>query len=274
MQFVDEAALRRNGDEPTNRMFDIWHSECLVYINNDMDVMMADRRQNPRLRDEPGEINSVSPYEIDNKLYLVLWFDSVDPIKPLLVTHELGHWVLALRGYRFLVDPARSYGPVVVNLNSLVQHPPLFALQRSIGHEPKEMIDLKAQNDNDYLNKYKERSSQYWIPDALNIADDLINCSEKCRLRLQNTLKKRFPNTNRLIRTIMGSLSNIDDLHSPDKNFKSMNKVARVMRLEKWTEDEQLSRIIAHFNKQKEGQSDYRTTVSPTPPSMPSPRDP
>ncbi|BAS31233.1 hypothetical protein [Dehalococcoides mccartyi] len=250
MQYFDEAIIRKKSDQPTGKMFDMWHQECLLHIKNDMDVIMADRRQNPQLRDEPGEINSASPFEIGNKLYLVLWFDSVDPIKPLLVSHELGHYVLALRGNKFLVDPGRTYGEIVINLNSLVQHPPLFALQRSIGHEPQEMIDLKAQNDYDYLNQNKERKTQFWIPDALNIADDLINCSEKYRLRLNNTLKKRFPNTNHLIRSIMDSL-NIDDLFFPDKNLKSLHKLAKVLKLERWTEDEQISRIVAHFNKQK-----------------------
>ncbi len=248
VQLVDEAALRENGDGPANKMFDIWHQECLNHIKHDIKIVMADRRQNPQLRDDTGEINSASPAVFDNKLYLVLWLDSVYPIKPIIVTHELGHWVLALRGYKMLVDPGRKYGDVVVNLNSLAHHPPLFVLQRSIGHEPQEMIDLKAQNDIDYLNKYKERNSQYWIPDSLNIADDLNNCSEKYRLRLHNTLKKRFPNTNRLIRTIMVTIKT-NDLHSPEKNLKFLYKLTKELKLDNWSEDDQISKMIAHFDK-------------------------
>lgn len=248
LQIFDEAVLREYGDEPTNRMFDIWHQECLIYIKNDIDVIMADRRQNPQLCNIPGEINSASPAVFDNKLYLVLWFDSVYPLQPLLVTHELGHWILVLRGYKSLVDPARTYGDIVVNLNSLAQHPPLFTLQRSLGHEPQDMIDLKAKNDIDYLNEQKEHNKQYWISDALLIADDLINCSENYRVRLNNILKKRFPNTNRFVRTIMNTL-NIDDLHSAKKNLKFCYKLTKELKLDKWTELDQISKIVAHFNR-------------------------
>jgi len=248
VQVLDEAVLREHLDEPTNRIFNIWHQECLNYIKNDIDVRVADRRQNPQLRDIPGEINSAAPAVFDNKMYLVLWFDSVYPLKPLLVTHELGHWILVLRGYKMLVDPARTYGDIVINLNSMAHHPPLFTLQRSLGHEPQDMIDLKTKNDIVYFNKEKERNSQRWISDALNIADDLINCSENYRLRLNNTMKKRLPNTNCFVRTIMNML-NISDLHSPEKNLKFCYKLLKELKLDKWTELDQISDIIAHFKK-------------------------
>jgi hypothetical protein len=144
VQYFDEAVLRDYGDEPTNRMFDVWHQECLNYIKNDIGVIMADRRQNAQLRDIPGELNSATAAVFDDKLYLVLWFDSVYPLQPLLVTHELGHWILVLRGYKMLVDPARTYGDIVINLISMAHHPPLFTLQRSLGHEPQDMIEIKA----------------------------------------------------------------------------------------------------------------------------------
>lgn len=248
MQMFDEAVLREYGDEPTNRMFDIWHQECLNYIKNDIEIIMADRRQNPQMRDIPGEINSASPAVFDNKLYLVLWFDSVYPLQSLLVTHELGHWILVLRGYKMLVDPARTYGDIVINFNSMAHHPPLFTLQRSLGHEPQDMIDLKTKNDIVHFNEEKERNSQRWISDALNIADDLINCSENYRRRLNNTMKKRLPNTSRFVRTIMNTL-NISDLHSPEKNFKVCYKLTKELKLDKWTELDQLSDIVTYFNK-------------------------
>ena len=248
MQYFDEAVLRDYGDDPTNKMFDIWHQECLNCVKNDIDVIMADRRQNQQLRDIPGEISTASPAIFSGKLYLVLWFDSVYPLQPLLVTHELGHWVLALRGYKFLVDPARTYGDIVINLNSMAHHPPLFTLQRSLGHEPQDMIDLKTKNDIDYFNREKEQDFQRWVSDALNIVDDLINCSENYRLRLNNTLKKRLPNTNQFVRTIMSKL-NISDLHSPEKNLKFCYTLTKELKLGKWTVDDQVSRMAAHFDK-------------------------
>ena len=247
MQYFNETVLRDYGDEPTNQMLDLWHQECLNYFNNDIEVIMADRRHNPRLRDIPGTINSASPHVFDNKMHLTLWLESVYPLEPILVTHELGHWILVLRGYKTLVDPGRTFGDIVVNLNSLAHHPPLFTVQRSLGHEPQDMIDHETKNDIDYYNEQKERDSQRWISDALYITDHLTNCSENYRLRLNNVLKKRLPNTSRFVRVIMDML-NTSDLHSPEKNLKFCYKLIKELKLDNWTEYDQLSNMVAHFN--------------------------
>ena len=57
MEYFPEDVLRDYGDEPTNLMLDLWHKECVKYFNNDIEVIMADRRHNPQLRDIPGIIN-------------------------------------------------------------------------------------------------------------------------------------------------------------------------------------------------------------------------
>ena len=61
MEYFPEDVLRDYGDEPTNLMLDLWHKECLEHIKNDIEVVMADRRHNPQLRDIPGTVNSASP---------------------------------------------------------------------------------------------------------------------------------------------------------------------------------------------------------------------
>ncbi len=100
MEYFPEDVLRDYGDEPTNLMLDLWHKECLKQFKNDIEVIMVDRRHNPQLRDIPGTVNSASPCVFDNKMHLALWLESVYPLEPVLVTHELGHWILALRGFK------------------------------------------------------------------------------------------------------------------------------------------------------------------------------
>ncbi len=248
MEYFSEDVLRDYGDESTNLMLDLWHKECVKYFNNDIEVIMADRRHNPQLRDIPGIINSASPHVFDAKMHLTLWLESVYPLEPILVTHELGHWILVLRGYKMLVDPGRTFGDIVVNLNSLEHHPPLFTLQRSLGHEPQDMIDHETKKDIDYYNERKERDSQRWISDALYITDHLTNCSDNYRLRLNNVLRKRLPNTNRFVRIITDIL-NTSDLHSAEQNLKFCYKLTKELKLGKWTEFDQLLDIAAHFSK-------------------------
>lgn len=248
MQYIDETVLRDYGDAPTNQMFDLWHQECLKYFKNDVGVITVDRRYNRQLRDMDGTINTASPGVIDEKIRLILWLEDVHPFDPIIVTHELGHWILLFQGYKTIIDPNNISSEIVISLNSLAQHPQLFALQRSLGHEPQGMIDSQTENDTNFYNEFKERDPQRWISDALYITDHLISCSENYRLKLNNVLKKRMPNVNRLVRSVT-ELLETSDLHSPENNTKFCDKLLKKLKLENWVEYDQLANIQKHFDK-------------------------
>ena len=224
MQYFDETVLRDHKDEPTNQMLDLWHQECLKYFKNDVDVIMVDRRYNRQLRDMDGTVNTASPGVIDEKIRLILWLEDVHPFDPIIVTHELG------QGYKTIIDPNNISSEIVISLNSLAQHPPLFTLQRSLGHEPQDMIDRQTENDTNFYNEFKERDPQRWISDALYITDHLISCSENYRLKLNNVLKKRMPNVNRIVRSVT-ELLETSDLRSPENNYKFCNKLLKKLKL-------------------------------------------
>ena len=248
MQYFNETVLRAYGDEPTNMMLDLWHQECLNYFNNDVEIIMVDRRYNPQLREMDGTINTASPAVIENKIRLVLWLEDVRPFDPIIVTHEIGHWILCLRGYKTFVDSNNISSENVISLNSLIQHPSLFALQRSLGHEPQDMIDSQTENDTNFYNEFKERDSRRWISDALYITDHLISCSEAYRHKLNNVLKKRLPNVNRIVRRVI-ALINRSDLNSPENNIKFFYKLIKELQFQNWIQYDQLSNIKINLDK-------------------------
>lgn len=248
MQYFDESVMRDYGDEVILRFLDLWHQECLRYFKHDVEVIMIDRRENPQLRIMDGTVNTASPSVIDEKIRLILWLEDVHPFDPLTVTHELGHWILLFQGYKTIIDPNNISSEIVISLNSLAHHPPLFALQRSLGHEPQDMIDSQTENDTNFYNEFKERDPQRWISDALYITDHLISCSENYRLKLNNVLRKRMPNVNRIVHSVT-ELLETSDLHSPENNFKFYNKLLKKLKLENWTEYDQLANIQKHLDK-------------------------
>ena len=144
MKFYPESDLRNEADIPTAIMLDLWHEECCKRLKSDVPVQIADRKENPRFKDFDSPFSTATPQELENKLCLVLWLESIEPLEHLLITHELGHFVLALQGFKFLIDSHSPSGEIGGMLNSFAQHPPLFALQRSLGHEPQKMIDDKV----------------------------------------------------------------------------------------------------------------------------------
>ncbi|MFC1899559.1 hypothetical protein ACFLXP_04430 [Chloroflexota bacterium] len=250
MQYFNESVIRDYGDEVTHRFLDLWHQECLSYLKHDVEVIMIDRFENPQLRKMDGTINTASPGAvIDEKIRLILWLEDINkhPPDPLILTHEVGHWILLLRGYRSVVDPNHISSENVISLNSLAHHPPLFALQRSLGHEPQEMIDSQTENDTNFYNEYKERDSQRWISDALYITDHLISCSENYRHKLNNVLRKRMPNVNRIVRSVV-ELIKISDLHSPESNEKLCYKLIKELKFQNWIEYDQLLPFQKHLD--------------------------
>jgi len=78
------------------------------------------------------------------------------------------------------------------------------------------MIDIQTQIDTNFYKEHKERDPQRWISDSLYICDHLISCSDNYRHKLINVIKKRMPNVNRLVRSII-ELIEKGDLHSPKK---------------------------------------------------------
>jgi len=247
-EYFPEDVLRDYGDEGTHRFLDLWHQECLRYFKHDVDVVFVDRRYNPQLRDMDGTINTAFPGVVDEKTRLILWLEDVHPFEPIIVTHELGHWILLFQGYKTIIDLNNISSEIVMSLNSLAQHPPLFALQRSLGHEPQHMIDIQTEYDTNFYNELKDRDPQRWISDALYITDHLISCSDNYRLKLNNVLRKRMPNVNRIVRSVT-ELLETSDLLSPENNYKFCIKLLKRLKLDNCIEYDQLANMEAHFIK-------------------------
>jgi hypothetical protein len=64
-----------------------------------------------------GLFGTAIPYMVENKLCLVIWLDVLEPLDQLLLTHELGHFVLSLQGYKLLIDNNLPSGVIGGNLN-------------------------------------------------------------------------------------------------------------------------------------------------------------
>ena len=113
----------------------------------------------------------------------------------------------------------KPHGNIEILLNSFAHHPPLYALQRSLGHEPQTEIDSRALNDIALFSQEKEiRDAQSWVGNALLIADDLVNCSDKYQRRLKSIVKKKHHNTARLLNRILKLVPHYNPIH-PNKDF-------------------------------------------------------
>jgi hypothetical protein len=187
MEYISEIDLNKRVDHATQEMLKSWHDYCLDRIGNNLQVVVADRRLNAALVNQPG-FNTAFPYKIDEDLCLVLWLDSVQTLDSILITHELGHWLLKLQGFKAFTNTHNPYGEIVTSLNSLAQHPALYKLQRSFGHDPQAMIDSKTNQDTSSFSNEPEGRSELWAMDSLLAADDILNSSEVFRQPIEPLL--------------------------------------------------------------------------------------
>jgi hypothetical protein len=149
MNLYRENWLRKQADTPTIKMLDLWHSLCCKKIDTSIEVMVGNRREYPfhGISTAQGELNTAIPQTYQGKVILALLLDSIKKLNMLVATHELGHWVLKLQGLKSLVNYDERNGRTEILLSSLASHSALYALQRSLGHEPQKEIDKRASYD-------------------------------------------------------------------------------------------------------------------------------
>ncbi len=245
MKIYNESAIRKQADTPTIQMLDLWHSLCEERINYSIEVMVADRKEHHQLGSFKGELYTSYPHIIEGKLRLVLWLDSLDNVNPIIITHELGHRVLDLQGYKGLLDTINRHSDTEIMLNSLSDHPPLYVLQRSLGHEPQSEIDSRTQHNIDVYSRDKEKGKQNWMRNALLLADDLTNCSEQYRKKLRSIVKARHPNTSKLLRKVLTIMQSYNLLKC-DSNLRFRQRTITDLHLgSNWKEADNISQYIS-----------------------------
>ncbi len=74
----------------------------------------------------------------------------------------------------------------------------------------------------------------------------IISCSDKYRLKLNNVLRKRMPNVNRVVRNTI-ELIERSDLYSPENNEKFCLKLIKELEFENWVKYDQLAPFKKHL---------------------------
>ena len=246
MRLYRETTLREQADEPIVAMLELWRSLSEQKIGAPIEVMIGNRREHRQLSSFSGELNTAFPVIVKGKVVLSLWLDSLSDVNPILVSHEIGHWVLKLQDFRGLIYQPQLHSDVEIYLNSLAHHPPLYALQRSLGHDPQLEIDSRSLHDIEVFSKEKEiKKRLFWIKNALLLADDLMNCSEAYHAQLEKIINKKHSNTSRLLKKILALISHYN-LLKPDQNLKFSRRVIQDLRLGSgWHEIDEVKTLIS-----------------------------
>lgn len=231
MKPLPETYIRKMADEPTIKILDLWNKLSGEILGYPIEIMIGDRKDNSELKHIPGEINSAYPGVFEGKVVLPIWLENIKSFDPLLITHEIGHWVLMIKGFKGLVNKYNRQTGIDINMNSLAQHPPLYKLQRDFGHDPQKMIDTRAKSNLNNLTKGPEiMLGDRWAEFALLFADDVLNCSEEIKNDLIEILKEDFPVTFSFLEKILNLISK-HDLNDPKSNLMFLKNLVNTIYL-------------------------------------------
>ena len=213
-------------------MIDLWHSVCNSILGRPLEIVVDNRRNHPEFRSSQQEVNTSRPVGYKGKVVLGVWLESFPKLKLLMVTHEIGHSVLKLRGFRGMLRRPRNQD-LEGALNSVASHPPLYDLQRSLGHDPQEEVDSRCDHN---IRLYSLPGAADKEVSALYLADDLLNCSYRKRPQLKWTLRRKHPDVLRLVERIV-SIASDYDLSDSEQNVELRRRLIKEMKLDgAWNE--------------------------------------
>jgi len=231
LKLIEEVNIRKIADSPTLAMLDLWKKLAMEKFGKAPEVIIGDRKEHPQLKSFAGSINLSYPHKVKGNVYLALWLDSIAPPDLLMVTHELGHWVLKLQKFRGLLSYPKKNNNIEIMLNSLAHHVPLYNLQKKCGHEPQTEINSRALHNLDLFSKDEEPyDSNTCKISALILADDMINCTSSIADQMIILFSKKHPKTYKIMETILETKSYYD-LQIPEKSLKFQRMVIKKVAL-------------------------------------------
>lgn len=245
MKLFYEKALLDLGDKPLANILGLWHELCQEKIGADFEVMVGNRREHHQLADYRGESNVATPHIIKNQLKLIVWVDNTRDVKSLLLTHEIGHWILKLQGFRGMVNKPSPHSDIEIILNSLLHHPGVYAIQRQHGQDPqKSIVDRLKHNLKLFREGEEGKTKEDRIQRALIIVDDYMHCSTTLRAEVDRVLREKHKLTKKLLAKLM-KIINKYELTSPKDTEKCGLEILKCLGLnmQTWGHIDEISKL-------------------------------
>lgn len=179
-------------------MLVLWHQLCQDVLGGDLEVGIANRHDYGPTKHFHGELNLQVPMVVSGTPMMVLLFEATSSVEDILLTHELGHAVLKLQGFKSIRKTGQPHIDEEIFFNSMCQNPALYVLQRSIGHDPQHQTDARAKHT---LHNLKPapytllgtppgRFGALSAKNVLLVLDDVLNCSPEIAEALLAKLDK------------------------------------------------------------------------------------
>lgn len=214
-------------------MIDYWKDTSKKAFGIGVDIILMNTRDHLKFKSHGyGELNTAIPI-VNNKykkVYLAVLVEDIDKTASIIISHEIGHWILKIQGYQGIDARKKENSDLSSLLNSLAHHPPLYKLQVSLGYNIQSEVDDRTKHNIELFAKDSEKSdNRCRLVNALYLGDDLMSCSANLKDELENVLTEKHPKTLDLINQIMET-KNFYDIYNPNKNSKFIRMVVKKLK--------------------------------------------
>lgn len=247
MKLLKESALIKKGDKGTLKMLDLWHELSIQHFDYFIEVVIGDRNQNRNFMDYKGDFNTAYPVKIENIVSLILWLEEPEKLDEIIITHEVGHFVLKLQGFSSMIRRGNMNSDEEIMLNSLCHHSALYQLQRTMGLQPQPEIDSRAAHNIHIVRKNSQTLSDSDFWKILLLVDGIHHASPYISKHILKSAKRFQPSSYIKIRAVTDILNKYNLLKAEEVLSCSQNIVEKLKMGSNWESMQDIEELRSAF---------------------------
>jgi len=248
MAFISEDSIRKKADEATIKFLDLWEELSNSVLGTSLPVCIKDLKKNPLYKHITYEFSTAIPDPVEKPVSLAIWTSHYPHLSNVLITHEIGHWILVLKGFKTIRE-GRLDRVKNAFIRSMIDHPVIYSLQRKYGHDPLEWVDKRAIDSIHYVQKQAVSWPHSINLMALYLADDVFNCSKRVSKRILRLSRRYHPKLHEKIVTITNCMNKFD-LNNPEENLQCRYEIVSELGLKgKWVIKDDLTDLLNRIKK-------------------------
>lgn len=244
MKIILEDSIRKQGDETTIEFLELWKELSISTLNKHLPVCIRDLKDHPHYKHIDTEFHSTNPYPENKPVSLAIWSSHYPNLDDVLITHEIGHGILVLQGFKTILE--RSLG---ININGLIRqlgdHPVIHSIQKQYGHNPQILRDPRARKSINFVRKKPIPWPESETLMAMYLADDVYSCSKTISKRILKLSSRYHPTLHDKIERIIQCM-NKHDLMDIEENLQCRFEIISELNISgKWVIQDDLQDLLA-----------------------------
>lgn len=231
-------------------ILDLWDDLCQLLFDYRIGVISIGKKDVESYDSLQDEFNTAFLTIHDERVILTVVLNDLSKPKPAVLSHEVGHWILKLKGYKGVRKEEDPHGLIVAHINNLFTHRPVWKLVKEMGIDPnQEIFSAGAGMIDSLLIRSEPSDYQQQVELALWFYDNLLNCEPEQKKALESILKVKYPKVNKIVEKLRKILDKYDT-NNPSGSENVVKEIPQALSLEgTWMVPDEIQEIKEMIKK-------------------------